>query len=132
MELDAKQKVLLAIYTEYQKDIPNMGEITFSSLDMDSQAFNIALDKLENEGLINDTKLHFRAGSPYPDKTITIFTKMTREGIDFVETKMDIEKSLTGKEKIEILKQKFGKLGWESLSEFAAKVLIEISKQALS
>jgi len=26
MELDTKQKVLLAIYMEYQKDIPNMSE----------------------------------------------------------------------------------------------------------
>jgi len=132
MELDAKQKVLMAIYSEYQKDVPSMKEITFGSLDMDCQVFKIALDKLQNEGLILGAKLHFRQGSPHPDTTITNFIKMTREGIEFVEEKMEIQRFLSGREKVEMLRQKFGKLGWESLSEFAAKVLIEVSKQVVS
>lgn len=131
MELDAKQKVLMAIYVEYQKDVPDMTTITFDRLDMDSLVFKIALDKLENEGLISGTKLHFRQGSPYPDVVSTNFIKMTREGIQFVEGKMEIERTLSGKEKLELLRQKCGKLGWEALSEFTAKVLVEISKQII-
>ena len=52
MDLDSKQKVLLAIYTEYQKDIPKMELITNVNLDMDSQVFRIAVDKLQSEGFI--------------------------------------------------------------------------------
>ena len=132
VQLDAKQKVLLAIYAEYQKDIPDMSLITFENLDMDCKAFYVALDKLENEGLITGTKLHFRTGYPYPNAAITIFIKMTREGIVFVEEKLDIQRALSGREKLEILHQKFGKLGWEALSDFTAKVLVEVSKQIIT
>lgn len=132
MQLDSKQKVLMAIYAEYQKDIPDMDLVSFESLDMDSKVFYIALDKLENEGLITGTKLHFRTGYPYPNAAITIFTKMTREGIIFVEEKLEIQRSLSGREKLEILRQKCGKLGWEALSEFSARVLVEVSKQMIT
>ena len=84
MDLDSKQKVLLAIYTEYQKDIPKMELITNVNLDMDSQVFRIAVDKLQSEGFIIGAKIHFPAGNPYPDKLIPHFIKMTREGIEFV------------------------------------------------
>lgn len=131
MDLDSKQKVLLAIYTEYQKDIPNMELITNVNLDMDSQVFRIAVDKLQSEGFIIGAKIHFPAGNPYPDKLIPHFIKMTREGIEFVEEKMEIQRSWTSKEKVEDLKIKFGKLGWDALSDFAAKTLVEILKQTI-
>lgn len=66
MQLDSKQKVLMAIYAEYQKDIPDMDLVSFESLDMDSKVFYIALDKLENEGLITGTKLHFEPVTRIP------------------------------------------------------------------
>ncbi|WP_455577068.1 hypothetical protein [Anaerosinus sp.] len=131
MDLDSKQKVLLAIYTEYQKDIPKMELITNVNLDMDSQVFRIAVDKLQSEGFIIGAKIHFPAGNPYPDKLIPHFIKMTREGIEFVEEKMEIQRSWTSKEKVEDLKIKFGKLGWDALSDFAAKTLVEILKQTI-
>lgn len=31
-ELDTKQKVLVAFYTEYQKDVPNMKEVTADAI----------------------------------------------------------------------------------------------------
>lgn len=131
MDLDSKQKVLLALYTEYQKDIPKMELITNVNLDMDSQVFRIAVDKLQSEGFIIGAKIHFPAGNPYPDKLIPHFIKMTREGIEFVEEKMEIQRSWTSKEKVEDLKIKFGKLGWDALSDFAAKTLVEILKQTI-
>lgn len=57
---------------------------------------------------------------------------MTREGIIFVEEKLEIQRSLSGREKLEILRQKCGKLGWEALSEFSARVLVEVSKQMIT
>lgn len=131
MELDAKQQVLLAIYTEYQKDIPNMDAITHASLDMDSLVFKIAINKLENEGYIRGAKLHFPAGSPHPDKIVTRFMQMTREGIAFVEEKMDLPRAMSSQEKVQSLREKFGKLGWDALSAYAGNVLMEIMKQAL-
>lgn len=105
--------------------------ITNVNLDMDSQVFRIAVDKLQSEGFIIGAKIHFPAGNPYPDKLIPHFIKMTREGIEFVEEKMEIQRSWTSKEKVEDLKIKFGKLGWDALSDFAAKTLVEILKQTI-
>ena len=52
MKLDIKQQVLLAIYIEYQKDLPNMSCVNNTELNMDIDVFNVALDKLQNEGYI--------------------------------------------------------------------------------
>lgn len=132
MELDAKQKVLMAIYAEYQKDVPVMQNVTFGNLDMDSRVFKIAVDKLENEVLITGAKIHYKPGSGYPDIVTIDLVKMTLAGIEFVETKMELDHGLTGKEKLEVLSQKWGKLGWEVLNDFTAKVLAEMAKQTIS
>ena len=84
MELDAKQKVLMAIYAEYQKDIPVMQNITFANLDMDSRVFKIAVDKLENEGLINGAKIHYKPGSVYPESVEIDDAKLTQHGDELV------------------------------------------------
>lgn len=129
MDIDAKQKVLFAIYTEYQKDIPDMNLITNTSLDMDAKVFRIAVYKLQNEGFVKGAIMHCPNNSPHPDKIVPLFIKMTREGIEYVEEKMELCKSLSSKEKIEELRIKFGRFGWDALSDFAAKTLVEITKQ---
>jgi len=48
LELDSKQEVLYAIYAEYQKDLPDMKNITYQSLDMDLEVFQMALIKLRS------------------------------------------------------------------------------------
>ena len=58
MGLDIKQKVLIAIYTEYQKDLPNIdGNVNADILGIDNNIFNVAIEKLENEGLITGSNL---------------------------------------------------------------------------
>lgn len=52
MKLDTKQQVLLALYSEYQNDIPRMTDVTCTALEMDYDVFCAALDKLQNEGYI--------------------------------------------------------------------------------
>lgn len=54
MELNPEQQVLLALFVEYSKDIPNMDNITFTSLGMDKEVFNVALDKLNTKGYLNN------------------------------------------------------------------------------
>ena len=41
MELDAKHTVLFAVYSEYQKDIPDMTVITPNFLHLDERVFNL-------------------------------------------------------------------------------------------
>ena len=40
---DAKQLVLLAIYAEYQKDLPCMCEITPTGVGLEADVFNVAV-----------------------------------------------------------------------------------------
>ncbi len=126
MNLDAKQKLLLAIYIEYQKDIPDMGLLSNAILDMDEKSFRVALNKLQSESLISGTKLHFMRNDPYPNAENTQFVQMTREGIEFAEEKMKIDKFLSGKEKLEVLQGKFSDLGWTALSDSVNKALAEM------
>lgn len=51
-QLDAKMRVLTAIYAEYQKDVPNMRRIDDTLLRMDRDAFLSAVIKLQNEELV--------------------------------------------------------------------------------
>ena len=52
MTIDTKHQVLYALYSEYQKDIPDMESINAAVLDMEVPVFNAALLKLQNEGYI--------------------------------------------------------------------------------
>ena len=54
MKFGAKEQVLLAIYIEYQKDLPDIGSVNNTVLNMDIDVFNVALEKLENEEYIKD------------------------------------------------------------------------------
>lgn len=54
MKLGTKENVLLAIYIEYQKDLPDMGSVNNTALNMDIDVFNVALEKLQNEEYIFD------------------------------------------------------------------------------
>lgn len=124
MEFDAKQKVLLAIYMEYQKDIPDMDSVSAKVLGLENTVFLIALDKLENEGLISGTRFARGGG-----KVLTAYlseTKMTSYGLNYVEAKLSIEPEKTGLEKIKEISKNAVSWGWGEAKDFAAKVLSEI------
>lgn len=126
MEFDAKQKVLLAVYMEYQKDIPNMKSITAKTVGLEEQVYKIAVDKLSNEGLIRDATLTHGGGkivSAWLDNV-----KMTPYGLNYVETKLAIQPEKTGMEKIKEISEKAVSWGWNEAKDFAAKVLAEIMK----
>ena len=130
MKLDTKQKVLVAIYTEYQNDIPNMSNnIKASELGIDGEVFAIALDKLMNEGLIrgvNFVKVKHKIVATYLDELM-----MTRDGIDYVETKIGIEKTLSGMEKVQEISKKSIKWGWNEVKDVTVKVLSEMGKHGI-
>lgn len=87
MELNVKDKVLLAIYKEYKKDLPNMEiNITSKNLEMERDVFYIAIDKLQNEGLIEGASFSRSA------KKILITylnnVTITKLGRNYVETNL--------------------------------------------
>lgn len=127
MKLDTKQKVLIAIYTEYQKDIPNMEEnITYENLNLDKDKFVFALRKLKNEGLIQNIEFFWGEGKilecGFSDMLISSY------GIDYVEQKLGIDKTLSGIEKAKYIVLKCGEFGLEQLKDFASKVVAETIK----
>lgn len=127
MELDSKQKVLYAIYAEYQKDVPDMKSITFQSLDMDLDVFQMALIKLQNEGLISGLVIIPPTVTPSRIKGMNKDNILpTRYGIEYVENKLDIQKDKSSKEKLSLLKDRFGKLGWGVLKDVVSKILIDM------
>lgn len=127
MKLDTKQKVLVAIYTEYQKDIPDMRtNIKSKELGIDGEVFAIALDKLLNEGFI--TGVQFSKSKNKIMATFTDGIMMTRDGIDYVETKLGIEKTLSGMEKVQEMAKKSANWGWNEFKDITVKVLAEMGK----
>lgn len=137
MELDIKQQVLVAIYTEYQKDIPMIHkEVTPDSLGIKKEKFNIAIAKLENEGLINGTCMQGKVkvpGTRCDDENkwniysvILNSTKMTPYGIDYVEKVLDIDNTDNAKNKVTRVVEKCGNWGMEQLKDLASKVLSQV------
>lgn len=81
MKLDAKQQVLLALYIEYQKDLPKMDSVKCSSLNMAIDVFNTALGKLSKEGYINGLYAYPADNNEFYE----VYTKdvgLTRAGIE--------------------------------------------------
>ena len=91
MTTDTKHQVLFAIYAEYQKDIPDMEKITYRLLEMDSQAFTVALRK---DNLF-----------------------MTRRGVEYVEKQAEIEESMSATEKMKVLAKQAGLFGLTVLKQ---------------
>lgn len=120
-KIDNKQKVLIAIYTEYQEDLPNMKDnINFKKLMMDQQIFNTALIKLENEKLITGVK-KIMDGVLWTDKIM-----MTSNGIEYVENKLGIEKTLSSSEKVKEVLGKSAKFGWNEAKDILTSTLAKI------
>ncbi len=132
MELDTKQKVLLALYTEYQKDLPNMKEINAETLGLEKEVFIVAIVKLVNERLIKDVEFLKGGNGPYPRGMFIDGCKLTREGLEYVERKLQIEPTQSGVEKTRKVAKKLTEWGWEQGKDFAAKVTAEILKGAVS
>ncbi|MFT9848504.1 hypothetical protein [Aneurinibacillus sp. REN35] len=130
MELDTKQKVLLALYTEYQKDLPNMSSVNYKALELESDVFYVAISKLLTEGYITDAWAIPRAG-----KMIDAYRldncKLTRDGIDYVESKLEIEPTLSGVEKVKAVTGKLAQWGLEQFKDVVVKIASETIKGSI-
>ncbi|MED3945337.1 YjcQ family protein [Priestia aryabhattai] len=128
MKLDLKQKVLVAIYTEYQKDVPEMDNITQTLFDIDESKFIIALKKLENEDKINGLNFAEFAEGTFLFPNTMSQVMMTNHGMDYVENVLGIQPTLNGLEKVKEVASKVGGWGFEQLKDFAVKVTTEMIK----
>ena len=125
-ELDTKQKVLLAMYVEYQKDLPEMDKnIRPDILGITRDVFYVALEKLVNEGWIN-VRLSYADGRSFPFMAYLDKAKLTRDGINYVENKLKIDKTLNGKDKVRQIVEKAGSWGFSQLKDIAVKALAEM------
>lgn len=133
MELDIKQKVLIAIYTEYQKDIPEIEEkVNSSKLGIGLEEFKIAMVKLENEGLIRGTSFHKVGNSKWGVGVVILDnTKMTPYGIEYVENKLGIDKTLSGINKVKKVGEKCATWGWNEFKDITVQVLSEMGKYGI-
>lgn len=128
-ELDSKEKVLIAIYAEYQKDIPDMRRnINYKQLNMDKNVFYSAIDKLHNEELVNGLKIVTGGNRSIPVCVFTDNAKMSVRGIEYVENKMGIKPELSGMEKVQAVSSKAAEWGFDQAKDFFARVLAECIK----
>ncbi len=94
-EIDTKQKVLLAIYAEYQRDLPDMeNALRAEILGLSREVFYSALLKLINEGFITGFEPFYAENVIFDALVQNIM--MTRYGIEYVEKKFEIEPTLSG------------------------------------
>lgn len=125
MDTDKKTQVLLALYIEYQKDLPRMRNVTAAALEMDADVFNISLVKLETEGYITGLKA-FAADDKRFYGVDTSGVMLTRDGLDRAEHVLEIERAQSSKEKLKRAAVKCGALGLRALKLFAAAALEHI------
>ena len=134
LELSAKDKILLSIYLEYQKDLPDMERaITAQSLKLEHEEFNYGVMKLRNENLIN--------GGRFPEahgKIIMAFMNdvmPSNWGIKYVEERLLQDKNIDASENdpktgnIKKVIRNAVAFGWNEIKDIAAKTLAEMSKQ---
>jgi len=96
MDLDEKNQVLVAIYTEYQKPLPKIDKsINHDIVNLEKLIFNAAIAKLENEGYIKGSIL-LGALNPLNPKVVRLTkTVITSKGIKYVEDMLEIDEKLS-------------------------------------
>ncbi|MDD4837500.1 YjcQ family protein [Dethiosulfovibrio salsuginis] len=125
MKLETKELVLVAIYTEYQKDLPKMESISPDSIGIDPQLFNVAICKLDNEGYIRDAVMVFAGDEAFPVVVRTSKVKITNTGIEYIEGLFEIERSSRRYDKVRKVAEKL-------VDNVASQVLIGYITQVLA
>ena len=130
MDLDTKDRVLVAFYTEYQKDIPDNELITCENLGIEYDVFKRALIKLDNENLVNNIEFE------YADDDIYYVgydcAMISRYGINYVEQKLDISPQKPPVEKLKELLERSVQWGWEQAKDIIAKTIAEMTKAKIN
>lgn len=128
MDMDPKMLVLLALYTEYQKPIPKLYSITFDTVGLEKDVFNVAVEKLQNEDYISGARFS-KGGRHKPPRIVWLDDAiLTRNGIDYAKQILVIHDENSKKSTLEKIMKKAVEWGNERLENIAAKTLAEIIK----
>jgi hypothetical protein len=95
LQIDLKQKILLAFYVEYQKDSSQLMNIDHRVVGVTADMFVSALEKLDNEELVI-----YELTYPSTDPKVVSYVAITRRGIEYIEQKFGIDSVLSGSEKV--------------------------------
>ncbi len=124
-----KEKVLISMYKEYLKDDSNMQEnVNSEKLGIKQDEFFQALDKLQNEGLIDGvfiTRGGINNSIIYAEARNAV---VTRDGMDYIENKVGIEKTLDSKEKIKYLSKYLLSKTWDEVKDIGTTTMAKILK----
>lgn len=131
-QLDAKMRVLMAIYAEYQKDVPDMVNVNVRALRMDWDAFRAAVLKLENEALIRGlvTKPPERAQIGDVEEIDMRGVMPTVSGLSAVERFVEKGQIDTAEARLERLERAAGDAGELEISRYVEDVMIDVKRAA--
>lgn len=118
MSYDAKQKILIGIYCEYQKDMPSYKNVNPVNLDLSSEVFTKAIKKLIKEELIRG--MFFIEGMELSDDY-----EITLNGIELIEKIFPIDNYLSGEVKLSIIGKAVEDKKENHLVDFIKNCLIE-------
>lgn len=125
-KLTTEEKVLVAFYTEYQKDLPEMNNVSYENLDLDRKVFLTAVKKLKHKGFVDNISFL------YADDDVYFYTFedaiVSMSGINYVEDKLGIQPDLSASDKVKEVTKKVASWGYSELKDFAVKVTAELIK----
>ena len=101
MDLDSKEQVLAAIYKESQKGSPNMESVTYVSLGIPEEIFLNILVTLDSEGFVKYLRFPGAgAGSVHPVTVAMRDARISKSGIEYVESTVLVNETAIAKEDI--------------------------------
>ena len=119
-KLNNKEKVLIAFYVEYLNPLPDIdNNVNPKKLGINVTEFYVAIENLQNEGLIIGAKFQYGGDNPYPLAVMWENVKLTRQGIEHIEQIMEINNK-TKIDKTKAIFEKCKSWGFEQI-----KVLVQ-------
>lgn len=127
--MDIKEQVLIAIYAEYQKPLPDMQLVKSYELDFKCDEFKFALIKLQNEGYIDGLVVSGRQPINYrrPFEVSADCMLPTVKGIERAERLMGIDDEAPARERLKQAIKRLSDAGLKLLVEFAAARLEQMN-----
>lgn len=126
LRLDSKQKVLLALYTEYQKDVPEFIRLHPEALGMSQGVFYFAVKKLVDEEFIENVHLIWGEERSIPLGAALDVLKLTRHGIRYIEELFALDWTLQGREKVRVILTFSQDWGDEPLLHWISRIYREL------
>ncbi|CAA7600314.1 Bacteriophage Tuc2009, YjcQ [Acididesulfobacillus acetoxydans] len=126
MRPDSKQKVLLALYTEYQKDLPEFTRLDHEALGLSRDVFNYALKKLLDEEFIENAHLIWGEDRSIPLGVVLDVVKLTPNGIRYIEELFALNRTLPGRDKVRAILTAAGDWDGEPLLAWIQEIFREL------